>query len=449
VAKAQQEITTVLLLIENYRKQINEENNRNTFFETEQSVYDTVIDFEVSRMNNPDRAFQYLQYSRGRSLLDLLKKDAEAVANPKNPEIVFRAVAQPESAEEIKDQLPEAAQLVQYAVLEDKILIWVISRREIALKQSTVSRRVLNDTIQRYLALITHPPNDTAEETALAKQLYGLLIQPIEGLLDNKRIICVIPDKNLSYIPFAALVSPASQKYLIEEYALTTSQSPSVFLACSRNATQKTRVKSERLLSVGNPRFDRTAFPDLDDLPSAKQEAVEIGANYKDNISLLEADATTTAVKHEMPRSDVVHLALHSVLDSDLPLNSSLLLAKNGSQSQLRAYEIYRLDLERTRLVVLSSCQSGAERYYDGEGMASLARAFISAGVPLVVASLWPVDSTATEKLTVQFHKERGQNSSAHALANAQRAMLHGSEKRFQSPFYWAAFTLNGGYAEF
>ncbi len=449
VSKAEQEIATILPMIEEYRQQITEENNRNTFFETEQSVYDTVIDFEVSRLNNPEKAFQYLQDSRGRSLLDLLNKDAQAVDNALDPEIISHSVSQPESAEAIKEKLPEDAQLVQYAVLEDKILIWVISKHEIALKQSNVSRRVLNETIQRYLAAISKPSEDRETETGLAKQLYALLIQPIETLLDKKRIICIIPDKNLSYVPFSALISPASQKYLIEDYVVTTSQSPSVFLYCSKIATEKRRVKDERLLSVGNPRFDQAAFPDLEDLPNAKQEAQQIALKYNDALPLVETEASVAAVKSEMPRSDVVHLALHSVLDNDLPLNSSLLLAKSGSQSSLRAYEIYRLELERTRLVVLSSCQTGAERYYDGEGMASLARAFIGAGVPLVVASLWPVDSAATEKLMVLFHKERRQTSTAVALANAQRAMLHDSQTRFQSPFYWAAFTLNGGYAEF
>ena len=447
-SRAQQEIATILPLIEKFRKAISEENNRNTFFELEQNVYDSVIDFEVS-LNRPEQAFQYLQDSRARSLYDLLNKDAEAVDDPLDPEIIAHSVAKPESAEAIKQKLPEGAQLVQYAVLEDKTLIWVISKREIALRQSNVSRRALNETIQRYLSVISKPPNDREAEIALARQLYTFLIQPIESLLDNKRIICIIPDKNLSYIPFSALISPASQKYLIEDYVVTTSESPSVFLSCSQNATQKTPVKDERLLSVGNPRFDRAAFPDLDDLPNAKQEAQEIASNYKDRLPLLEANATVAAVKSEIPRSEVVHLALHSVLDNDLPLNSSLLLAGSGTQSQLHAYEVYRLGLERTRLVVLSSCQTGAERYYDGEGMASLARSFIGAGVPLVVASLWPVDSAATEKLMVLFHQERRQTSTAVALANAQRAMLHDSQTRFQSPFYWAAFTLNGGYAEF
>jgi CHAT domain-containing protein len=448
-ARAEQEIGTILPLIEEYRRQIAEENNRNTFFETEQNVYDAVIDFEVSRMNNPERAFEYLQYARGRSLLDLLKKDAEAVANALEPEIVARSVAQPESATQIKEKLPEAVQLVQYAVLEDRTLIWVISKNQIALKQSNVPRRLLNETIQRYLAVISRPSNDQEEPKALARQLYGFLIQPIEELLDKKRVTTVIPDKNLSYIPFAALISPASQKYLIEDYVLTTSQSPSVFLQCSKNATQKAQVQNERLLSVGNPRFDGAAYPELQDLPNAKEEALQIASNYKETLPLLESAATVTAVKREMPRSDVVHLALHSLLDGDLPLNSSLLLSASETQSKLHAYEIYGLNLERTRLVVLSSCQTGAERYYDGEGMASLARAFIGAGVPLVVASLWPVDSAATEELMVHFHKERRHSSSAVALANAQRAMLHGSDTRFASPYYWAAFSLNGGHAEF
>jgi CHAT domain-containing protein len=232
---------------------------------------------------------------------------------------------------------------------------------------------------------------------------------------------------------------------LIEDFVLTTSQSPTVFLHSSEEALAKTNVKQERLLSVGNPRFDQTAFSQLDDLPNAKQEAVDIAKLYK-VLPLLESHATPAAVKDQMLKSDVVHLAMHSVLDGELPSYSKLLLARGD----LPAYDIYGMKLPRTRLVVLSSCQSGAERYFDGEGMASLARAFLSAGVPLVVASLWPVDSEATEKLMVSFHRERVNGSAtAEALAKAQREMLQDPENRFRSPFYWAAFALNGGYARF
>ena len=450
-ARAQYEIAITLPLIEKNRTQISEENNRNTFFEIEQTVYDLAIDFEASRMNNPDRAFAYVQESRGRTLLDLLSSRSKKSSDTHNPEDILPSVTQPESAATIKEKLSEDAQLVQYAVLDDKILIWVISRQnEVTFKPVSVSKSVLNETIARYLQVVSQPSTNRQEEQSLAKKLYSVLIQPVAAVLDPNKLICVIPDKNLSYLPFTALLSPDSGKYLIEEYVLTTSQSPSVFLVLSKNALEKSKMKHERLLSVGNPQFDREAFPQLDDLPNAKQEALEIMPFYDDPVPLVEGNATVAAVKPEMIRSDVVHLAMHSVLDGELPSYSKLLLAKAGSASDLHAYEIYRMDLPRTRLVVLSSCQSGAEHYYDGEGMASLARAFLSARVPLVVASLWPVDSKATEKLMVSFHRQRSQKrSTAEALATAQREMLSDPENRYRSPFYWAAFALNGGYAEF
>lgn len=449
-ARIQHEIAVTLPLIEKYRKEISEENNRNTFFAIEQSVYDLAIDFEFTRMNNPERAFEYVQDSRGRTLLDLLssrKKNNDDIHNPDN---ILPFVTEPESASAIKEKLPENAQLVQYAVLNDKILIWVISRNGVQVKPVNVSLRELNEKIESYLHVVSKPSINGQEQQSIAKDLYSLLVQPVASLLDRDKVICIIPDKNLSYLPFTALVSPDSGKLLIDEYVLTTAPSPSVFLLISENALEKSKVKHERLLSVGNPRFDRAAFPQLDNLPNAKQEAHDVASLYKNPVSLEEAKATVAAVKDEMIRSDVVHLAMHSVLDGELPSYSKLLLAKGESKSDLYAYEIYGLDMPRTRLVVLSSCQSGAERYYDGEGMASLARAFLSAKVPLVVASLWPVDSKATEKLMVSFHRHRTQgNSTAEALAIAQREMLHDPENRYRSPFYWAAFAVNGGYAEF
>jgi CHAT domain-containing protein len=149
----------------------------------------------------------------------------------------------------------------------------------------------------------------------------------------------------------------------------------------------------------------------------------------------------------------VIHLASHSKIDNEVPLRSELLLAKTktDTNSVLRAYEIYNLDLSHTRLVVLSSCQSGAGHYYGGEGVSSLARAFIGAGVPLVVASLWPVDSKATEMLMVSFHKNRdqGQIPTVEALKNAQQEMARGSAENLRRPYYWAAFTVTGGCAKF
>jgi CHAT domain-containing protein len=117
----------------------------------------------------------------------------------------------------------------------------------------------------------------------------------------------------------------------------------------------------------------------------------------------------------------------------------------------LQAYEIYRLPLSRLRLVILSACRSGVERYYGGEGMVGVSRPFIAKGVPLVVASLWEVDPEATTKLMIRFHEYRKPKTllTAEALRMAQLSLLHGSDSSQRQPYYWASFESIGGYANY
>lgn len=461
---AQEEISTLLGLMEKYRSQISDENYRNTFFDIEQSVINTAIDFEYSRKNNREQAFDYANSSRARSLLDLLNADAKVKARVQDANIRFQTGSEPIPLEKIVKQLPGQTQLLQYIILEDKILIWLISKNDFQVKVQPISRKDLNEKLLHYLNLISRPPNDDdAQESALAKELYVILIQPVASLLDRQKLLCIIPDGTLNYLPFAALVSPGSGKYFFQEHRLMTSPSPSVFLTCSDNAMRNSGPKEEKILSVGNPTFDRAAFPELDDLPAAGKEANEVGSQYKSRVVLAENQATKAAVKREIESSDVIHLAIHSNVDNEVPLRSTLIMAKPASStpqikardqvsdSVVYAYEIYNLKLRNTRLVVVSSCESGTGHYYNGEGVSSFARAFIGAGVPLVVASLWSVDSSATERLMIAFHKHRTKEgvTTVDALRSAQTDMLREPAARYRRPYYWAAFSVTGGYAQF
>jgi CHAT domain-containing protein len=154
-----------------------------------------------------------------------------------------------------------------------------------------------------------------------------------------------------------------------------------------------------------------------------------------------------------------VHLAVHSVLDENSPMHSKLILAAGSvnpnreadSDGVLESFEICRLELPRTRLVVLSACQTGSDRYFAGEGMFSMARSFLVARVPLTVASLWAVDSDATKELMIRFHRcRRAENvSTAEALRRAQLAMLRVADSRYRDPYYWASFVAIGGQTSF
>jgi CHAT domain-containing protein len=154
-----------------------------------------------------------------------------------------------------------------------------------------------------------------------------------------------------------------------------------------------------------------------------------------------------------MDSAEIIHFAGHYIVDGSSPLLSKMVLAsreKNfdteNRDDDLTAFEIVSRRLDHTSLVILSACQTGLDKYYESEGAVGLARAFIVAGVPLVVASQWPVDSDATTNLMISFHNYRKQgDDTSEALRKAQADMLRGPDEAYRSPYYWAAFLGVGG----
>jgi CHAT domain-containing protein len=465
---ARRELRIVLDLFEANRARILEERNRNIFFDSEQSVYDVAIGLEYSRFSNPQEAFEYSEVSRARSLLDLMSARAPRVADETGePDVIISSVSRPLPLAEIQARMPAEAQLLQFASLDGKLLIWVISKTSFTTTEVNIGAGELEELLRGYLSAMTTSggggnEEETRRETAI--RLYDVLIRPVEPLLDRTKQICVIPDKTLNYLPFGALVSPVSGRYLIEDFSLLYSPSSTIFIICSESAGRRSSAEGERLLSVGDPAFDRRAHPELPDLPSARREAEGVAACYRSHHRLTGEEATRERVTGEIIRSDVVHLATHYVVEEQAPMLSRLLLAPSRNPPQgnnhqnetltdgvLQARDVYGMNLDRTRLVVLAACRSGVEGYYRGEGMIGISRTFIAAGVPLVVGSLWPVESESTAELMISFHRHRECEGvpSVDALRRAQLEMLNHQERRYRDPYYWASFITIGGHAGF
>src|SRR5207247_9668553 len=144
----------------------------------------------------------------------------------------------------------------------------------------------------------------------------------------------------------------------------------------------------------------------------------------------------------------IVHFATHGVLDSEHPDLSGLVLSlvdEKGTPQDgfLRLHDIYNLRLDAD-LVVLSACQTALGREIKGEGLVGLTRAFMYAGAPRIVASLWQVSDLATAELMKRFYRGllRQRLTPAAATRAAQRAMSHDS--RWAAPYYWAGFVVQG-----
>lgn len=457
-AEARNSLRRVIALYEETRARIPDESDRNSFFAREQSVYDIAIDFTASRLDGAREAFEHSETSRARSLLDAFHNRHRAGSGARGAEPRVSGIASPLTLSEIQSRMPERSQLLQYAALEDKLIIWLVTPRRFEQIPVKVPLSKLTGLIANYLAQISSAPGgDNQRWRQAAEELYDVLLRPVAPLIEPDKQICVVPDKILNRLPYGALTSSATGRYLIEDYLLTYAPSASLFVLCGEDADRKSNQSPEHLLSVGNPSFDRRAFPDLEDLPAAARESEEIAKFYSSHLLLVGPDAKKKSVLRAIQQADVIHLATHYDPNPTSPLFSRLALAAEtgGQFSQgkgaLLTGEIYRLDLGYTRLAVLSACQTWAEDYLFGEGAVGVARPFLAAGVPLVVSSLWKIDSPATRNMMIEFHRIRKTQKlpSAEALRAAQLGMMHGAEAEYRHPYYWASFIVAGGYSSF
>ena len=451
------EMKKVLRLLDEHRADILDEQSRNAFFDNEHSVYDLAVDFEYGR-GNFQKAYDHSEQARSRSLLDLLENGAKIENSTEIPTITINNRIEPLGIKELKNQLPKQVQLVEYTILKDKLLIWLISNEKFEVVSVDISSESLQEMVVDYLNLVSTPNQDQFEiEKKLSKKLYDVLITPIIDKIDSKKTTTFIPDKYLFQIPFSSLISPKTNKFLIEEKEISFSPSANVFLVLSKKISKYKGKTSETILSIGNPSLDIKQYPKLRTLLSAEEEATEIAKHYSQPSKvLLRNEATKSTIKENLKTANVIHFAGHYVVNEKSPMLSSFILSpsaenKDFESDDLANYELMSEELSQTKLVVLSACRSGVEGYYKGEGMMGASRSFLAAGIPLVVASRWAVDSKATSELMIRFHKHRKQEnlSTAKALRRAQLDLINGENTQFKAPYYWSSFMMLGGYAEF
>lgn len=429
------ELQTVLGLTEQYRATIREDSSRQAFFANEQDVFDAAASNAIVEHDSRE-AFALIEESRARSLLDFVESGKPLA----EVETDFASVAHPLSLAEIRARLPEQVQLVQYAVLPDRLVTWVVSKTRFDLIEKPVTTAELEKKIGDYQSLVVGKGPE-ADIKRAAKELYELLIPPD---LDAEKQLCLIPDKSLHQLAFASLVSPDG-KYLLEDFALFYAPSASVLLLASEDARRKEGVGVENLLSVGNPDFDREENPNLPDLRAAEVEAKTVAGDYPNSLALLGGGATKEEFLRNFTNVEVIHFAGHFLANRQSPGNSKLLFAGG----ELRSSELGRYRLPSAKLVVLSACETGFERYDKSEGAIGVARTFLALGAPVVVATQWKVDSEPTKDLMIAFHRNRKEKglTSAESLRRAQLEALGRDETK--APFYWAAFSLFGGYANY
>jgi CHAT domain-containing protein len=468
-------------LIEEVRADLTDADLRTEFFEGKQGIYQHAVHLALLAQK-PEEAFTLSEQSRSRTFLDLLGSQttlskgktralvseevqlrarlAEAKAEAQQSEggeESARARAQAEALDrdykaflervkkenleqaslmsvepvklaEIQALLPEGTTLLEYHAGEGGVVVWVLDRKSFKLVQLPGDRPSLINQVRNFRGAITKQApigNVQAQSTAL----YRRLIEPALVDIQGKRLL-IVPHGVLHYLPFAALRSPG-RRWLVQDFALSTLPSASVL----RYLTDKGAGAPAGTLVMGNPDLGAELA-----LPWAEREARMVGQEEKESTVLVRADATEAQAKKLLGTVGIVHFATHGDLIESDPLSSAVLLVPGGGEDgRLEVREVFGLDLH-AKLVVLSACETGLGKLSRGDEVVGLQRAFLYAGTPAVVTTLWKVDDKATYDLIRAFYSRLESAGPVEALRQAQLETM----ATYPHPYQWAAFNLTG-----
>ncbi|HYX29123.1 MAG TPA: CHAT domain-containing protein [Pyrinomonadaceae bacterium] len=416
-----------------------------------------------------------------------------------SPQYATLTQPQPLTLRELQAQLDEETLLLEFSTGEESSYVWAVTAKSINGYQLP-KRKEIQEMARSVYEAMTNPEewatNAPSSEAADADQLSypesalrlsQMLLAPVSSQLGKKRLL-IVSDGILQYIPFAALPIPETvnkknaYRPMILDHEIVSLPSAST-LAVLRREMKTRKSPDKSLVVLADPVFEKdderikSRDPGLkgsdNQLSPVRRSAEESGLRGSDfNLKRLpwtkrEADQICALIP-ESRRKEVlgfaasrsavtsadlgsyryVHFATHGLLNSRHPELSGIVLTlfdQDGAPQDgfLRAHEIFNLKLNAD-LVVLSACQTALGKNVRGEGLLGLTRGFMYAGAPRVVVSLWSVSDVATAELMTRFYREMLTNKLAPSKALQQAEISMFKEKRFRTPFFWAAFTMQG-----
>lgn len=393
---------------------------RSGFYTTVENIFDALIGMRLDA-GKTDAAF------------DLLERERRAVWAASDTTLGVSESA----LRSIQRSLRSGRIVLAYAVLDDRVTTWRVSRDTVIARTERISRDSLGSLVRR-----TQMENTRVAAVQPARMaLHSLLLGSVSSEEKAAGEIVVIPDRELAGVSFAALAG-ADGRYLIEDAGVRIAPSAAFYLAAQRVSGTGRRPTA---FIVANPLLDSAEARTLPPLRGALVEADRIAPLYGKSTVLAGRKATREAVIAAMPGHAVVHFAGHAVFDADAPERSYLALAGGGDGGRLQAREIATLRLSDTRLVVLSACRTVGDRTTRTGAVAGLAYSFLRAGVPAMVSTLWDVSDDAVVDVVTAFHERLSRGMAApDALRSAQLDALRSAHPDVRAPAAWAAFQYIG-----
>ena len=391
---------------ETQQQSIEQANERWRMYSSADELFDEAVSLAAGR-GDIVTAFAYSERARAHELLD-----ATGVA-----------VSSPAGA---TDNV-----VIEYASLPASLVIFVAERGRVRAIQSEVARTTLTADADRLTrSAIAH---DGTEFRRAASALYDRLFAPVAKEIPAGRLLVFVPDATLGGIPFAALLD-GDGHYIVERHPVVVAPSAGVFAGLSTRPHGSSRGALHLLLIAG-PSFSGGSV-----LRSEQREVDLVSAAYGNEVEVAPKGSDGAAFEVQAAKADVIHFVGHAIIPDQGTDAALVTWAEENAAGRLGVREIAAMHLRKTRAVVLAACATARTR--TGDRSISIAHAFLAAGVPSVVATLWPIEDEPAADFFPRFHRHLAQGlSPAEALRATQIAWIN---RRDAPPGMWAAVQLIG-----
>lgn len=325
--------------------------------------------------------------------------------------------------EQIESSVGEAEAIVALNQFDDELAVWVIRASGTRVFVRPISRVDANLLVSRQQTEIWQQ----SSKAWASRDLYNEILRPAQQALSGVKSIIFVPDTVYENTAFSALWDSSTQRFLTENVTLATAPTANAYIA----ARDAIRPVAGDLLVFGGAES------------RAMDEARAIAGQSPNAALVVGETATRSRLFTDVAAHSIVHLALPVGASAQNPLLSRVQVANEPGarhSGTIRGSDIATQTLSRTRLVVMDEVASG--KSYRGEGTLSMARAFMTAGVPAVVGTLPGADENATRDLMIGFHREMSTGiSAAQALQRVQRNAIEQNGRRLGA---WSALVMYG-----
>jgi CHAT domain-containing protein len=426
LAAAERDFDDGIRELERQRTGVHDADLRPGIFDDAQELFADAIALHIRMGRNPATALAYVERGRARAML-------EQLGAPRSTSTIF----------EVQRHLDARTRVIEYVALPESLAIFVIGPDGVTLTEQPIPRDALTRAAQALADSIASRGAVASVHDAAAK-LYDLLIRPIAPALLSVTQLNIVADDALQRVPFAALYDAGERAYLIDKFALAASPSARLFAATVNRHARPQGAPTDALI-FANPSAPAT-YAHLASLSASETEALRVAKNYPRRDTFIGAEATAERFLAIAPKRDVVQFSGHAVVNHAEPGESALICADSASiGGALTVRQIGRMQFTQTRVVVLAACSTMTGRNAAVEGVSSLARAFVIAGVPAVVGTLWDIDDREATFVVRRLHEElaRGVRPEL-ALRSAQRAAIRSTDPGIRDPRRWSAFSVLG-----